>query len=609
MDISSLENAYRAGTLTPSAEVARIYDAIERTGELPIWISLVPREEAIARARVLETDEAAHKLSLYGMPFAVKDNFDVAGMETTAACPAFAHKPEKTATLVQKLLDAGAILIGKTNMDQFATGLVGTRTPYGICSSVFSAEHISGGSSSGSAVAVASGLVSFSLGTDTAGSGRVPAAFNNLVGLKPTRGLLSTNGLLPACRTLDCATIFAETCTDASRVFAVARGFDAADAYSRTPRPGEGATPWSAATAESGRALTSGFRFAVLNAASREFFGDEASAAQYEAAVYALAALGGTPVEFDYTPFRDAAGLLYKGPWVAERLAAMKDFFATDPETVDPTVSGIIRGAAKYTAVEFFHAAYELESLRRETAVIWQQADFLLLPTAATHYTIEQVQATPIELNTNLGYYTNFVNLLDLAAVAIPAGLKTNNLPFGVTLAGQAFTDEGLLRIADRLHRALNKTLGGSSRELAATPPLATNGAPNGCIFMTVVGAHLTGQPLNWQLTQRKARLVQTTRTHGDYRLYALANTTPPKPGLVYSPGFGGEGIEVEVWAVPEDTVGSFLSLIPPPLGLGTVRLADGSLVKGFVCEPAGLKEAEEITHLGGWRRYVATKS
>ncbi len=599
MDISSLENAYRAGTLSPSAEIARIYDAIESTGERPIWISLVPRAEALVRARALEADETTHKLPLYGIPFAVKDNFDVSEMETTAACPAFEHKPAKTAAIVQKLIDAGAILIGKTNMDQFATGLVGTRTPYGVCSSVFSTEHISGGSSSGSAVAVASGLVSFSLGTDTAGSGRVPAAFNNLVSLKPTRGLLSTSGLLPACRTLDCATVFAETCADAARVFAVVRGLDAADAYSRTPRPGEGAAPWSA--------LSSGFRFAILDAASREFFGDDASAAQYQAAVDAMVSLGGTPVEFDYTPFRNAASLLYKGPWVAERLAALKDFFATNPDT-DSTVGSIIRGAARYTAVEAFDAAYALESLRRETSSIWKEADFLLLPTAATHYTIEEVQAAPIELNTNLGYYTNFVNLLDLAAVAVPAGFKTNSLPFGVTLIGPAFTDDGLLRLADRLHRALNKTLGGSSRQLAAAPPLTTDAAPNGCIFMTVVGAHLTGQPLNWQLTERQARLVQTTRTHGDYRLYALANTTPPKPGLVYSPGFNGTGIEVEVWAMPVDTVGSFLSLIPAPLGLGTVRLADGSLVKGFLCEPAGLEGAEEITHLGGWRGYIAAK-
>jgi len=600
MDIRSLENAYHTGSLTPSAEIARIYDEIERAGERPVWISLVPREQNLVRARALEADESARKLPLYGIPFAVKDNFDVAGMETTAACPAFAHKPAKTATIVQKLLDAGAILIGKTNMDQFATGLVGTRTPYGICSSVFNDSCISGGSSSGSAVAVAQGLVSFSLGTDTAGSGRVPAAFNNLVGLKPTRGWLSTSGLLPACRTLDCASIFAETCVDAEQVFAVVRGLDKTDAYSREPRPGEGASPWSA---------SADFRFGVLAEESREFFGDKEAAAQYQAAIDVLSELGGTVVSFDYEPFRKAANLLYKGPWVAERLAAIKEFLASDREILDPTVDGIVRGAARYTAVDAFDAAYKLEDLRCETAPIWEKVDFLLLPTTPTHYTIEQVKAAPVELNTNLGYYTNFVNLLDLAAVAVPAGFKSNGLPFGVTLVGQAFTDEGLLRVADCLHRALVKTLGNSSRELASTPSIAINEAPAGCIYMTVVGAHLTGQPLNWQLTERKARLVQTTRTHGDYQLYALANTTPPKPGLVYTPGFSGEGIEVEVWAMPLDTVGSFLGSIPPPLGLGTVRLADGSFVKGFLCEPAGLEGAQEITHLGGWRRFVAQKS
>lgn len=600
MDIRSLEEAYRSGSLKPSEEVARIYDEIAREGERPVWISLVSRGQNLARARALEADENAHKLPFFGIPFAVKDNFDVSGMETTAACPAFAHTPAKTATIVQKLLDAGAILIGKTNMDQFATGLVGTRTPYGICSSVFSDKYISGGSSSGSAVAVAKGLVSFSIGTDTAGSGRVPAAFNNLVGLKPTRGVLSTAGLLPACRTLDCATVFAETCADAAQVLAVARGLDAADAFSREPRAGEGAAPWSA---------SSDIRFGVLNESSREFFGDRAAAAQYQAAVDVLSTIGGTAVPFDYEPFRKAASLLYKGPWVAERLAALQGFLATNPETVDPTVGGIIRRATKYSAVDAFDAAYALEDLRRETSAIWQHVDFLLLPTAATHYTIEQVKEAPVELNSNLGYYTNFVNLLDLAAVAVPAGFKPDGLPFGVTLVGQAFTDEGLLRLADRLHRQIGKTLGGSKRELSVTPPIAVTGAPAGTIYMTVVGAHLSGQPLNWQLTERKARLVQTTRTSGEYRLYALANTTPPKPGLVYTPGFQGEGIEVEVWAMPIETVGSFLNLIPQPLGLGTLRLADGSQVKGFLCEPAGLEGAQEITHLGSWRRFVAQKN
>lgn len=597
MDIGSLENAYREGTLTPCAVVAAVYDEIARRGERPVWISVVPREESLKRARELESDAETRRLPLYGIPFAVKDNFDVAGMPTTAACPAFSRTAAETATVVKRLLDAGAILIGKTNMDQFATGLVGTRTPYGICSSVFSEKHISGGSSSGSAVAVARGLVSFSLGSDTAGSGRVPAAFNQLVGLKPTRGWVSTRGLLPACRALDCVSIFAETCTDAARVFQVARGFDAGDAYSRVPRPGENAAPWSAAGS---------FRFGVPMAAGLEFFGDDGAEERYCAAVAALTELGGEPVEFDYEPFRRAANLLYKGPWVAERLAAVKEFLAGDPETVDATVGAIIRGAAKYSAVEAFEAEYALAALRRECAAVWERADFLLLPTAATQYTIDEVTAAPVELNTNLGYYTNFVNLLDLAAVAVPAGMKRNGLPFGVSLIGRAFADDGLLAIADRLHRKLAETLGGSARLLANTRAMAACGAPAGCVLMTVVGAHLSGQPLNWQLTERKARLMKQTRTHGDYRLYALANSTPAKPGLVFEPGFGGEGIEVEVWAMPEETVGSFLNAIPPPLGLGTVRLKDGSLAKGFLCEPAGVVGAKEITHLGGWRKFVA---
>jgi allophanate hydrolase len=599
VDITALQSAYRAGTLTPTALVEQIYRDIEAQGERPVWITLVPREQSLQRAAELETTASAGALPLFGIPFAVKDNFDVEGLPTTAACPAFAHDAVETATVVQRLLDAGAILIGKTNMDQFATGLVGTRSPYGICSSVFDSEYISGGSSSGSALAVARGLVSFSLGTDTAGSGRVPAAFNQLVGLKPTRGWISTHGLLPACRTLDCVSILAETCGDAARVFQAARGFDAKDAYSRVPAPGQGAAPWSVPGA------ASAFRFGVPTAESLQFFSDEGAREKFDAAIEALAALGGDPVRFDYEPFRKTASLLYSGPWVAERLAALKDFVNEHLDDMDPTVGGIVSGAIRYSAVEAFDAYYALESLRRETASVWEQVDFLLLPTAPTHYTIAQVQQAPVELNSSLGYYTNFVNLLDLAAIAVPAGFKPNGLPFGVSLIGKAFTDDGLLQVADRLHRSLAITLGGSERELAATPAIDPSSAPHGCILMAVVGAHLTGQPLNWQMTQRKARLVRTTRTHGDYRLYAVPNTTPPKPGLVYAPGFGGRGIEVEVWAMPEDTVGSFLNAIPPPLSLGTLRLADGSIVKGFLCEPAGIAGAQEITHLGGWRKYI----
>ncbi|MGD0911754.1 MAG: allophanate hydrolase [Terracidiphilus sp.] len=600
MDIATLEGAYQDGAMTPIAVIAGIYDEIARAGERPVWISLVDRDANLRRAQALEDEPASRVLPLYGIPFAVKDNFDVAGMQTTAACPAFSHVAVETATVIKRLLAAGAILIGKTNMDQFATGLVGTRSPYGVCSSVFDPRYISGGSSSGSAVAVANGSVSFSLGSDTAGSGRVPAAFNQLVGLKPTRGWLSTMGLLPACRTLDCVSVFAETCVDAARVFAVVRGFDSADPYSRTAGLGQGAAPWSGSP---------GFRFGIPTLESLEFFGDRDAAECYREAVANLTELGGTAVEFDYRPFLKAANLLYKGPWVAERLAALRNFLAGNPETVDPTVESIIRGAERFSAADMFEAAYALQGLANGCSAVWEKADFLMLPTAPTHYTIDQVKAAPVELNSNLGYYTNFVNLLDLAAVAIPAGFKTNGLPFGVSLIGKAFTDEGLLQIADRLHRRLSIKLGGSNRLLSDTPKIAMPDAPPGCIPIAVVGAHLAGQPLNWQLTQRRARLLARTRTDGDYRLYALANTNPPKPGLVHTPGLNGTGIEVEVWAMPEETVGGFLNAIPPPLALGTVRLADGSAVKGFLCEPAGIEGAHEITHFGGWRRFVTQKS
>ena len=597
MDIDSLKKSYKQKATSPIEVVRDIYARIRLIGERPVWITLVCEEDSLARACELEAVSDRDALPLFGIPFAVKDNFDVAGLPTTAACAAFSREAASTAEAVQRLLNAGAILIGKTNMDQFATGLVGTRTPYGICSSVFNSEYVSGGSSSGSAVSVASGLVSFALGTDTAGSGRVPATFNQLVGLKPTRGLVSTDGLLPACRTLDCVSVFAETCPDVARVLQVIQGFDAKDAYSRAATPGEGATPWTA----------SRFRFGVPTEESLEFFGDDEARLAYAHAVEALAGLGGVAIGFDYELFRSAASLLYSGPWVAERTAAVKEFAEQHPNAFDLTVGAIIRGGERYSAVDGFLGAYALQEIRRKTDAVLEEVDFLLLPTAPTTYRVSEVLAEPIELNSRLGYYTNFVNLLDMAAVAIPAGMKGNGLPFGVSLIGKAFTDDGLLSMADRLHRELATTLGGSDRLLADTSAIANGAAPHGCVLMAVVGAHLSGQPLNWQLTQRKARLVRAVRTHADYRLYALPNTAPPKPGLVYSPGFGGQGIELEVWAMPEDTVGTFLMGIPAPLSLGTVRLEDGTSVKGFLCEPAGIEGAEDITHLGGWRAYLET--
>ncbi len=488
-------------------------------------------------------------------------------------------------------------------MDQFATGLVGTRSPFGACSSVFGKDYISGGSSSGSSVAVAKGLVSFSLGTDTAGSGRVPAMFNNLVGLKPTRGIISAAGVVPACRTLDCVSIFAETVQDAASVLAIASGFDPRDPYTRVPYPGDGASPWAGAAT---------FRFGVPPASALEFFGDPHNPALFQKAVEALSKLGGTPVEFDLKPFLAAASLLYNGPWIAERYAAVGAFAETHSAEMDPTVAAIIAGAKKYTASQAFEGQYTMQSLHAETAAAWRTFDLMLLPTAPRTYTIAEIAAQPIERNSHLGYYTNFVNLMDLTAVAIPAGMRPASasepaLPFGVSLIGRTFTEIALLPLADKLHRVLGQTIGGSRQPLTDSVRLAPAPVPPGCLLLAVVGAHLTGQPLNSQLTDRGGRLVRTCRTHPDYKLYALANTTPPKPGLVRVPGFEGPGIEVEVWALPADSVGSFIDGIPQPLGIGKLMLEDGTQVMGFIAEPEAINTAQEITQLGGWRNYLAT--
>ncbi len=561
-----------------TAQVSALYDRLESEPLNPIWISRVPRDSALNRARDIEVHP---EMPLAGTTFAVKDNFDVAGMTTTAACPAYAYRADRTATVVRRLEEAGALLIGKTNMDQFATGLVGTRTPYGACSSVYDSDYISGGSSSGSAVAIAKNLVTFSLGTDTAGSGRVPAAFNGLIGLKPTRGLLSTNGVVPACRSLDCVSIFATDCVDAHEIWQQARGFDRADPYSREPQPGDGAAPW----------LYSDFRFGVPAPEQLQFFGDDEAARLYQAAVENLQKLGGEKVVIDFTTFRLAAELLYDGAWVAERLSAIRDFFAEHSAEMDPVVRGIIGGAAGRSAVDAFQGEYRLRELCAEARKQWREMDVLVLPTTGTIYTHEQVAADPVKLNSNLGYYTNFVNLMDLAALAVPAGFRPNGLPFGISFIGPGFTDEALLALAHR--------------HLGGTTPLVEKSP--GCIEVAVVGAHLSGEPLNYQLTERDARLLKTCRTATDYRLYALAGTVPAKPGLVRDPSFRGPGIELEVWAMPEDRFGSFVAAIPAPLGIGTVRLDDGEEVKCFVCEPHALSGATDITHFGGWRGYRAS--
>jgi len=589
LTISALRALYKSGQAKPSAILTQVYDQIGSETQ-PVWISLIPRETALARAREIENDPTAVTLPLYGIPFAVKDSIDVAGVPTTAGCPAYSYVPERNATVVERLLAAGAILVGKTNLDQFATGLVGTRSPHGACSSVFNSRYISGGSSSGSAVAVASQLVSFSLGTDTAGSGRIPAAFNNLVGLKPSRGLLSAAGVVPACRSLDCVSIFAANCSDAQIVWDVAKGADPNDPYSRAPGPGDGAAPWAGGS----------FRFGVPAPNQLEFFGDKEAEGLFDAATARLEQLGGTRVEIDFSLFRAVAELLYSGPWVAERLAAIHTFYEAHSAEMNPVVAGIIGGARRYSAVDAFDAEYRLRALRKDCEREWQRIEVLVVPSAPTIYTHEEIAADPVRLNTNLGYYTNFVNLLDQAAVATPGGFRSDGLPFGITFIGPAFTDEALLALADRYHR---------SHADVAGPAVGLGACPPGCIAVAVVGAHLSGQPLNWQLTQRRARLLKTTKTPPGYRLYALAGTQPPKPGLVREEGFQGPGIEVEIWAVPADEFGSFVAAVPAPLGIGNATLEDGDTVKCFICEPYALRNAMEITHFGGWRAFLASQS
>jgi allophanate hydrolase len=590
LSIASLARRYAARDLTPSQLVESLLAARHTFDAHNIWISDVPDEALRARGRQLDGMEP-DSLPLYGIPFAIKDNIDLAGLPTTAACPAFAYQPASSAPVVQALIDAGAIALGKTNLDQFATGLVGTRSPHGACRNAFDPQYLSGGSSSGSAVAVALGLASFALGTDTAGSGRVPAAFNNLVGYKPTLGLLSMRGVVPACRSLDTVSVFALTAEDADRVRKVAARFDAGDPWSR-PLPRAARRGWG----------TGKFRFGVPRG-QLEFFGNDAYARLFIEEVSRLEALGGAPHEVDITPLLDAARLLYEGPWVAERYLATESLLASDPAAMLPVTRGIIQGGAVPRALDAFRASYRLQELKRAAAPLWEACDLLLLPTAATHYRIAEVEADPVALNSNLGRYTNFVNLMDLAAVAVPAGFTPAGLPFGVSLIAAGGSDADLLSLAGRAQRAAVNTLGASRLPLPPAPP-ASAAAPDGLVDVMVCGAHMSGLPLNPQLLERGASCMATTRTAPVYRFYALPGGPPFRPGLVQVRD-GGVAIDVEVWRMPLEHFGSFVAGIPAPLGIGKVRLEDGSLVSGFLCEGVAVAGAEDISALGGWRQYL----
>jgi allophanate hydrolase len=584
LTIGALREGYSRKKFEPLDVVREVFRRIEHFSDNPVWIHLIPEPEVLKSAELLA---GLADQPLFGIPFAVKDNIDVAGIPTTAGCPAFSYLPRETAPVVKRLTEAGAILIGKTNLDQFATGLVGTRSPYGACSSVFDHRYISGGSSSGSAVAVAAGLVSFALGTDTAGSGRVPAAFNNIVGLKPSRGLLSTCGVVPACRSLDCVSVLALTASDAETVLTVAAGYDAGDPYSRKSQP---------------RGFPSRLRVGALS--SLDLI-DEPFRALYREAVERLEKLGNSTVEIDIAPLLEAAKLLYGGPWVAERFAAVGQFINDNRDAVHPIVCDIILGGQSFSAVDAFQGQYALERYRQLAARIWEHADVLLLPTAPTIYTIEEIEADPIVRNSRLGTFTNFMNLLDLTGVAVPAGFSAQRLPFGVTLIGPAFSDRGLLELAERYLYLLKPFLGSSK----VTYPTGAGSTPRPHRKMAqiaVAGAHLSGLPLNHQLTERGAILVETTGTAPEYRLYALPQTNPPKPGLVRTEPGTGRSITVEIWEMTYDAFGSFVDSVPPPLSIGTLRLQNGGLVKGFLCESIAVQQAEDISRFGSWRRYLA---
>lgn len=562
----------------------------------PAWIS---RLDAVGLAaelqRLARLDRA--RAPLWGVPFAAKDNIDAAGWPTTAACPAYARVAGADATAVARLRAAGAVLVGKTNLDQFATGLVGTRSPYGEVPNSFDTARVSGGSSSGSASVVARGLVPFALGTDTAGSGRVPAGFNQLVGWKPTPHSLGLSGVVPACQSLDVVSVFALTLGDAAQVAALIDGPD-----EQTPVPAPPRRPaWLPARAR-------------LGVPQQLFLDAELGyPAAWEVAQARAQALGAALVPVDFTPLFAVAELLYQGPWVAERYAAVRPLIESQPEAMDATVRGVIEQARGFDAVDAFEGRYRLEALARQVAPLWQQVDALMVPTAPGHPSRAAVAAEPVRRNSELGRYTNFVNLLGWCALALPGSLSDAGLPFGVTFIAPGGADAALAEWGARWEQQRlsepGAMLGAHLRPAVPADALLREvpaAAPT--LALAVVGAHLQGLPLHGQLTARGCRLLAQTSTAPRYRLHALPGTVPPKPGLSrVADGEPGHAIALEVYEMPLDAVGSFLALIPPPLGLGSVELADGRWVRGFICEGHALTQATDISAHGGWRAYLAS--
>lgn len=593
LDLFSLRKAYLNQTVTVSDVILEVLERAGNFKDHNIWISLQTPETLLAEAKKLEQQDP-RQLPLYGIPFAVKDNIDFAGLPTTAACPDFSYLPAQTAFAVQLLIDAGAVLIGKTNMDQFATGLTGTRSPppYGICKNALNPDFISGGSSSGSAVAVALKIVSFSLGTDTAGSGRVPASFNNITGLKPTRGLISCNGVVPACKSLDCVSIFSSSAAETAYLLDILVPLDPNDSYACDVRLLE-------PSQHSSKELK--LRFGVPKPEQLNFFGDEQGAGLFKQAIATLKSIGDV-VEIDFQPFLDAAVLLYGGPWIAERYAGIRHFIEARPEQLHPVVRQVLSSAQDKSAIDAFDGLHRLQHLKHQARSVLSGLSCIVTPTAPRIYRIDEVLADPVNLNSNLGYYTNFMNLLDLCAVAMPSGFYANGLPFGITLFGAALSDSRLLGIVNDIESRRRTALKGTEPDddkLKITPMSST-----GYRRIAVCGAHMHGLPLNRQLLELGARFYATARTSANYRLYALALAPPERPGLIRDE-VQGKSIAMELWELPKAHWADFIGHIKSPLCLGSIELEDGQWEYGFLCENYPIIKSFEITGFGGWRNYL----
>jgi len=564
----------------------------------PAWIHICTPEQLKHQFEQLETLDT-QQLPLFGVPFAVKDNIDIEGWVTTAACPEFAYVATQTAEVAKRLLAAGAVLLGKTNLDQFATGLVGTRSPFGAVPNTFLLDHVSGGSSSGSASVVARGLVAFALGTDTAGSGRIPAGFNNLVGVKPTPGSVPMHGILPACKSIDVVSVLALTVADGSQVLNIMQT-PATNAFLQSATAPKLQPPW---LQRHGRQLKVGI---PKNPGTDVSLGYDAA---YTQSLQYAVQLGWELIELDMSVLFEAAQLLYEGPWVAERYSVVEELMQSKPEVMDPTVRQVISNALNFTAVDAFKAQYKLTDLSIKASTLWGQVDMLLVPTAITCPTLKEVEAEPVLKNSALGQYTNFVNLLGWSALALPSAFTSHGLPFGVTFIAPAGADAALLEQGLLWQKQIRLSLGCGLRQTTDHDlDMTTRVNAEPFVRIAVVGAHLEGLPLHHQLTERGCRFVEKTHTAQNYRLFALPHSQPPKPGLVRSVGTpGADAVEVEIYDMPSSTVGSFFQGIAYPLGLGSVELASGTWVKGFVCDASVAADAKDITAHGGWRHFLQT--